>query len=180
LLRLSSVSGWWSRRLPPGPRLPPSFVDERTIKLLPDGAKPAPGALYELTIAKTAKVLRIGIAAWRDLIDFLRHDTSLGNPAGPGIHAALALGISQSGGYLRDFIGQGFNQPAAHRRVFDGVLTHIAGVGRVFLNDEFGSAGAPQHAARGSAGERVPGLDGEARGSRYGQEGIAAIRSSSK
>jgi hypothetical protein len=116
-----------------------AFVDERTIKLLPDGAKPAPGVLYDLTYrAKNPKVLGIGFAATRDLVDFLRHDASAGNPAGPGMRAALAFGISQSGRYLRDFIGQGFNQSPSHRRVFDGVLTHISGVGRVFLNAEFG------------------------------------------
>jgi hypothetical protein len=54
------------------------------------------------------------------------------------MRAALAFGISQSGRYLRDFIGQGFNQDEAGRKVFDGVLAHISGVGRVFLNEEFG------------------------------------------
>ena len=60
------------------------------------------------------------------------------NPAGAGIRKVLAIGISQSGRYLRDHIGQGFNQDEAKRIVFDGVLAHISGVGRVFLNDEFG------------------------------------------
>ena len=50
----------------------------------------------------------------------------------------LAVGISQSGRYLRDHVSQGFNQDEAKRKVFDGVLAHISGVGRVFLNYEFG------------------------------------------
>jgi hypothetical protein len=125
------------------PRLIPvdqwRFVDERTIALLPDGTKPAPGALYELVYtAKEPKVLGIGFAATRDLIDYLRHDESAANPARGPIRTALAFGISQSGRYLRDFIGQGFNQSEAHRKVFDGVLTHISGIGRVFLNASFG------------------------------------------
>jgi hypothetical protein len=70
-------------------------------------------------------VLGIGFAATRDLIDFLRHDAGAGNPPAQLSREALAFGISQSGRYLRDFIGQGFNQSVAHRRVFDGVLTHI-------------------------------------------------------
>jgi hypothetical protein len=49
------------------------------------------------------------------------------------IRHALALGISQSGRYLRDFIQQGFNRDETGKRVFDGVLSHIAGVGGVFL-----------------------------------------------
>ena len=120
-----------------------TFIDERTIKLLPDGTKPEPGALYEFTYdAKNPKVLGIGFAATRDLIDFLhynqRDDAGQSNPAGTGIREVLAFGISQSGRYLRDFIAQGFNQAETHRKVFDGALTHISGIGRVFLNAEFG------------------------------------------
>jgi hypothetical protein len=117
-----------------------AFVDERTIKLLPDGTKPAPGALYELTYdAKDPKVLGIGFAATRDLVSYLRYSERDGRTpfAVGGIKEALAFGISQSGRYLRDFITQGFNQDEAQHRVFDGVLTHISGVGGVFLNAEF-------------------------------------------
>ena len=120
-----------------------TFVDSRTVKLLPDGTKPPPGSIFELTYqAKDPKVLGIGFAATRDLVSFLRYESrdsaDHANPAGPGIKAALGFGISQSGRYLRDFIGQGFNQDESRRKVFDGVLVHISGVGRVFLNDEFG------------------------------------------
>ncbi len=120
-----------------------AFADPRTIKLLPEGAKPAPGAIYDLRYpAKNPWVLGIGFAATRDLVSFLRRDdkdrAGTPNPAGPGIQTALAVGISQSGRYLRDFIGQGFNRDEGNRRVFDGVLSHIAGVGGVFLNAEFG------------------------------------------
>src|SRR6202030_4313683 len=118
-----------------------TFIDERTIKLLPDGTKPAPGALYELTYdGKDPKVLGIGFAATRDLVSYLRYTERDGRAPFPvgGIKEALAFGISQSGRYLRDFIAQGFNQDEAQNRVFDGVLTHISGVGRVFLNAEFG------------------------------------------
>jgi hypothetical protein len=51
------------------------------------------------------------------------------------------VGVSQSGRYLRDHIAQGFNQDESGKRVFDGVLAHISGVGRVFLNAEFGQPG---------------------------------------
>jgi hypothetical protein len=118
------------------------FVDSRAIRLLPAGTKPEPGVLYELYYpAKDPKPLGIGFAATRDLVSFLRHaqkdDAGTQNPAGP-IDATLAFGISQSGRYLRDFIGQGFNQDESARKVFDGVLAHISGVGRVFLNEQFG------------------------------------------
>jgi hypothetical protein len=120
-----------------------AYVDDRTIKLLPEGTKPAPGSLYEFHYPATApKVLGIGLAATRDLVSFLRYAARDGkgnwNPAGPNIRYAYAIGISQSGRYLRDHISQGFNQDEGARIVFDGVLAHISGVGRVFLNDEFG------------------------------------------
>jgi hypothetical protein len=57
------------------------------------------------------------------------------------LKTVLAVGVSQSGRYLRDHIAQGFNQDESGKRVFDGVLAHISGVGRVFLNAEFGQPG---------------------------------------
>jgi hypothetical protein len=120
-----------------------AYVEARTIKLLPDGTTPQPGALYELRYpARDPKVLGIGFAATRDFVSFLRYDAhdaaGTANPAREGIKAVLALGISQSGRYLRDHIAQGFNQDEKKRKVFDGVLAHISGIGKVFLNAEFG------------------------------------------
>ena len=120
-----------------------TFVDARTIKLLPDGTTPQPGALYELRYpARDPKVLGIGFAATRDFVSFLRYEKRDGagnaNPAHETIRSVLVVGISQSGRYLRDHIIQGFNQDESKRKVFDGVLTHISGIGKVFLNAEFG------------------------------------------
>lgn len=118
-----------------------SYVNSREIRL--QTGKPIPGSLYEFHYpAKDPRVLGIGFAATRDLVSFLRREASDAefrfNPAGRGITRALAIGISQSGRYLRDFVHQGFNQDEGGRKVFDGVLSHIAGVGGVFLNAEFG------------------------------------------
>jgi hypothetical protein len=122
------------------------FKDARTLEILTPGnagAGPAVGSLYELHYpAKGPKVQGIGFAATRDLVSFLRHadkdDQGKANPAGAGTKQALAVGISQSGRYLRDYVGLGFNQDEGSRKVFDGVLSHIAGAGRVFLDYEFG------------------------------------------
>src|SRR5262247_380063 len=101
--------------------------------------RPQPGTLYEIHYpAKNPKVLGVGFAAVRDLVSFLRNDKSAGNPARPGIKAALAYGSSWSGRFLRDFIHLGFNQDESARKVFDGVFSHIAGGGGVFMNYEFG------------------------------------------
>ncbi len=127
---------------PPRP-VPPEawhYATPREIELLPKGTKPLPGSLYEFTYQATEpKVLGIGFAATRDVVAYLRSEAgAAANPAGGAIRHTLALGISQSGRYLRDFIQQGFNRDEAGKRVFDGVLSHIAGVGGVFLNARFG------------------------------------------
>ena len=125
------------RRETDPPRPVPSdawhYATPRQIELLPKGTKPLPGSLYEFTYQATEpKVLGIGFAATRDVVAYLRGE------AGGTVRHTLALGISQSGRYLRDFIQQGFNRDEAGKRVFDGVLSHIAGVGGVFLNARFG------------------------------------------
>jgi Alpha/beta hydrolase domain len=140
------------RRKEGDPRVPVpaaewDFKDARTVRILTQGNAgrgPAAGSLYEMHYrAANPKVQGIGFAATRDLVSFFRYEreTQLSrkpNPAGTGIKTVLGFGISQSGRYLRDHIAQGFNQDEGKRKVFDGVLTHISGVGRVFLNDEFG------------------------------------------
>ncbi len=124
-----------------------AYLDARTIKLLPEGTKFKPGWLYDFRYpARDPKVLGIGYAATRDLVAFLRYErrdrAGNSNPLALAsgevpVTRALALGISQSGRYLRDYIGLGFNQDERSRTVFDGVLTHIAGIGRVFMNEPF-------------------------------------------
>ena len=119
------------------------YVNAQEIRLLPAGTQPAPGTLYELHYpAKNPKVLGIGFAATRDLISFLRNEASddgfQRNPADRRIDRVISIGISQSGRYLRDFVHQGFNQDEGGRKVFDGALAHISGIGGVFLNAEFG------------------------------------------
>jgi hypothetical protein len=125
-----------------------AYADTRSIKLLPDGTAFQPGLIYDFWYpAKDPKVLGIGFAATRDLVSFLRHQArdraGNANPVAlsgdaPGIKAVLAFGVSQSGRYLRDHVALGFNQDEDGRKVFDGILTHVAGIGKVFANYEFG------------------------------------------
>ena len=118
------------------------FADSRTVVLRPEGTIPAPGAIYELVYrAKSPWVSGIGFAAQRDVAAFLKSNAkdAIGapNPAGGKIRAAIAFGVSQSGRFLRDYVKFGFNQDESGRKVFDGVLSHIAGIGGVFLNAAF-------------------------------------------
>jgi hypothetical protein len=125
-----------------------AYADARSIKLLPDGTNFQPGLIYDFWYpAKDPKVLGVGFAATRDVVSFLRYvvqdRAGTANPVGrsgdaPGIEAVLAFGVSQSGRYLRDHLGLGFNQDESGRKVFDGILTHVAGIGKVFANYEFG------------------------------------------
>ncbi len=69
---------------------------------------------------------------------FLKYDTTEANPL-RGVQKAYAWGRSQTGRCLRDFVYRGFNADAAGRRVFDGVLPHVAGAGRKWLNHRFAS-----------------------------------------
>src|SRR5260221_12263688 len=63
---------------------------------------------------------------------------------------ALAFGVSQAGRFLRHFLELGMNDVGNGRRVFDGVLTHVAGAGKVFSNHSFAMPGrtATQHEDR--------------------------------
>jgi hypothetical protein len=135
------------------------FVDAQKIRL--KGAAFTPVAIYELWYDATQpKVLGLGYAATRDLVSFLRNETkdATGHPnpvmadgaGATGIRHTLALGISQSGRYLRHHIELGMNRDERGRRVFDGVLAHISGAGKVFANHEFGEPGrtATQHEDR--------------------------------
>jgi hypothetical protein len=131
--------------------IPPSqwtYVDARNIKLLPEGTAFQPGLIYDFWYpAKDPKVLGLGFAATRDLISFLRYEArdrdGNANPVALSgnateIRAVLAFGVSQAGRYLRNHVGLGFNQDEGGRKVFDGILTHVAGIGQVFANYEFG------------------------------------------
>ena len=132
------VTGVTVRRTQMAERSPVDHVqtDARTVKLLPEGTKPDTGSIYEVRYEATdPPVQGIGFAATRDIVSHIRADGEafIGRP----VTHALAFGISQAGRYLRDHIAHGFNANEAGTRVFDGVLTHVAGIGRVFLNAPF-------------------------------------------
>ena len=140
-----------AREADAGMEIPPerwAYVDSRRIQLLPEGTGFEPGLIYDFWYPATdPKILGIGFAATRDLVSFLRYQThdceGVPNPvalsdADAGIRAVLAFGNSQSGRYLRHHTCLGFNQDEQQRKVFDGVLTNVAGIGKVFTNTRFG------------------------------------------
>jgi len=108
---------------------------------LPAGFQP--GWIYELVYtAKDPLVHGLGHVAVRDFISFLKYaDADEAGQPNPlrGAEKAYAWGRSQTGRCLRDFVYRGFNADAQGRRVFDGVLPHVAGAGRKWLNHRFAS-----------------------------------------
>jgi len=100
------------------------------------------GSIYEFIYpARDPAVMGIGFAAIRDLVAFLRHDTSAENPLAGSVRHAGGFGISQSGRVLRDFVHLGFNQDLSGRPVFDGVMPVVSGSRRTFINHAFAQPG---------------------------------------
>ena len=125
------------------------------------------GAIYELIYtAKNSKVLGLGFAATRDVVSFLRYsdgDAVTGpNPlrgdGAPPAAEVYALGISEGGRFLRDFLYQGFNEDEAGRVVFDGLLPFAAGAHKTYVNFRFAQPGrvARQHEDHLYQGDQFP------------------------
>ncbi|HEX5327524.1 MAG TPA: alpha/beta hydrolase domain-containing protein, partial [Acetobacteraceae bacterium] len=109
-----------------------AIIPSATHIHLPAGFEP--GWIYELVYtARDPLVHGLGHVAVRDFASFLKHGES-GNPLHGHIEKAYAWGRSQTGRCLRDFVYRGFNADAAGRRVFDGIMPHVAGAGRKWLN----------------------------------------------
>jgi hypothetical protein len=102
-----------------------------------------PGYLYELVCEAEGPVVQgLGFAAVRDLLSFLRRDAGKHNPlrgadGKPAIRRVHGFGVSQSGRFLRNFLYLGFNADEAGRKVFDGMMPHVAGGGLGFFNHRF-------------------------------------------
>ncbi|HTM08057.1 MAG TPA: alpha/beta hydrolase domain-containing protein [Verrucomicrobiae bacterium] len=107
-------------------------------------------AIYELVYeARDPIVMGLGFAATRDLVSYLRRETSEANPFsyadGRGGRTAprwaVAFGSSQAGRFLKDLVYQGFNLDENKKIVFDGLIPHISGSRRIFVNAEFSMPG---------------------------------------
>ncbi len=131
-----------SRSVPPSdiPQHSWAFASVKGEELMPDPMRLfvedgfVPGAIYQFAYGvQNPQIAGLGLAGVRDLIAWMRYD-----PAAMvrGTHA-YAFGISQSGRFLRQFLYEGFNEDSAGRRVFDGMMVHIAGGARRGFNERF-------------------------------------------
>lgn len=103
-----------------------------------------PGWIYEVIYeAQDPVVQGVGLAGIRDLVSFLKFDTSANNPLVTDRKSvatrAHGFGTSQSGRCLRQFLHDSFNVDEGGRRVFDGVIPHVAGGGLGSFNHRFAS-----------------------------------------
>lgn len=110
----------------------------------------APGKLYEMVFtSRNPPVAGLGPAAIRDFISFLKYngvarDSVLGDQYRI-LKRAYGFGQSQSGRFLRKFVYDGFNADEKGRKVFDGVMAHVAGAGRGSFNERFAQPSRDGH-----------------------------------
>ncbi len=106
-----------------------------------------PKQIYEVVYrAQDPAVVGVGPAAIRDTISKIKYSgaVELGLPAG-SIRRGIAFGISQSGRFLRTYLYYGFNEDESRRKVFDGVMPHVAGSGRGSFNHRFAQPSRDGH-----------------------------------
>ncbi|MGH7324681.1 MAG: alpha/beta hydrolase domain-containing protein [Candidatus Rokuibacteriota bacterium] len=116
------------------------FVDDPAHLAMPGSFEP--GKIYELVYrARDPVGVGLGLAAVRDVMAHAKHDPTSPFPVATGI----AVGISQTGRFLRHFLYEGFNADEAGRRVFDGLLIHTAGAGRGSFNHRFAQPSRDAH-----------------------------------
>lgn len=102
-----------------------------------------PGYIYELICECENPIVQgLGYAATRDLISFLRYENGQQNPlriadGKLAVNRAHGFGVSQSGRFLRNFLYLGFNADEKDRKIFDGLMPHVAGGGLGFFNHRF-------------------------------------------
>jgi len=101
-----------------------------------------PGHIYELIAEAEGPIVQgLGFVAVRDLVSFLKYDVRkinpLSNDGNSVITRAHGFGVSQSGRFLRHFLYQEFNIDEQNRKVFDGLMPHVAGGGIGSFNQRF-------------------------------------------
>ena len=84
-----------------------------------------PGRIYEVKYrASNPPIAGVGLAAIRDVASAVKYGNAAWPVRGRYLHV---YGASQSGRFLGMFLYDGFNIDERGRKVFDGVIPHIAG-----------------------------------------------------
>ena len=135
----------------------------------------APGKLYELVYrAENPPLIGLGLLAVRDTAAWLRSGpAATGNPCAGALEHTYVIGVSQTGRFLRHLLYLGLNEDEAGRKVFDGVIVHVAGARRGEFNQRFGQ---PSLNATASVGSLFPFTDTSALDRVTGQRGAQLAR----
>ncbi len=124
-----------------------------------------PGQIYDVIYRpRECPVVGAALIAIRDLGSFLRRDK--GSPIFGRVDHAICEGISQCGRLQRTFLGFGQNSDEQGRKVYDGMLVHIAGGRRGEFNQRYGQ---PSVQPTPSFGHRFPFADEPQEDPRTGQ-----------
>ena len=134
-----------------------------------------PGKIYELVYrAENPPLVGLGLLAVRDTAAWLRSGAAAaGNPCAGELDHAYVIGVSQTGRFLRHLLYLGLNEDEAARKVFDGVIAHIAGARRGEFNQRFGQ---PSLNATSSVGSLFPFTDASAVDRVTGKRGAQLAR----
>ena len=93
-----------------------------------------PGKIYEVVYrARDPAIAGLGFAALRDFASYLKQDANEVVAA----KRVYAMGISQSGRFLRHFLYEGFNADEQGKQALDGMFVHVAGAGMGSFNHRF-------------------------------------------
>ena len=100
------------------------------------------GKIYEMVyVAGEPTVVGLGLAIVRDVMSYAKY----GNGVEFHVDRGIAVGISQTGRFLRHFLYQGFNTDEHGRKVYDGIMVHTAGAGRGSFNHRFAQPSRDAH-----------------------------------
>ena len=100
------------------------------------------GKIYELVYrAEDPAIVGLGLAAIRDVMSYAKYDENACFPVEHGI----AVGVSQTGRFLRHFLYQGFNTDDQGRPAYDGIYAITAGAGRGSFNHRFAQPSRDAH-----------------------------------
>ena len=95
------------------------------------------GKIYHVVYtAEDAVVVATGLLAVRDVAAWLRHPSRL-SPVTGGFERIYGYGVSQTGRMLRHFLYLALNIDEEGRKVYDGLLPHVAGGRRGEFNHRF-------------------------------------------
>ena len=113
-------------------------VRDGTALVMENGFEP--GKIYDFVYtAKDPVLVGLGPTGIRDLISYLKTSPDY------GIRYAYGFGVSQSGRFLRKFVYDGFNADESGRKVFDGLMIHVAGAGLGSFNHRFAQPSRDAH-----------------------------------